>query len=134
LGLIELMPDGRVRVQNPALLRVGRELRRLGFGVEDILAVAGVLFQHSSAVADAFVSMFMDVHWRPYAEAGMPPDGLPRLRSVIEALQPLASQAVVAAFQQTITDSIARAMTRESTLLASVGETGPGGGAQPAAG
>jgi DNA-binding transcriptional MerR regulator len=114
LGVVEPVGDGQVRVLNPTLLRVGRELAGMGFGVEQLVGVLTVLLKHSRAVADAFVTMFLEVHWRAYVEAGLPPERLPELRSVIEALQPLAAQAVVAAFQQEMTTAVGRAFDREA--------------------
>jgi DNA-binding transcriptional MerR regulator len=117
LGILERMPDGQVRVRNPAIIRVGTELAALGYGVEDLMAVLRVLMQHSRAVADAFVQMFLDVQWKDYVEAGMPPERLPELQALIEQLQPLASQAVISAFQQAMTDATTRAFEREATIL-----------------
>jgi DNA-binding transcriptional MerR regulator len=114
LGVVETVGDGQVRVLNPGLLRVGRELAALGYSVEQLIGVLGVLLRQSRAVTEAFVAMFLDVHWREYVEAGMPPERLPELRSVIEALQPLAAQAVVAAFQQEMTAAVGRAFDREA--------------------
>ncbi|MDQ1695358.1 MAG: hypothetical protein QOJ03_711 [Frankiaceae bacterium] len=114
LGVLEPTPDGRIRVLNPALIRVGRELATLGYGIDDLLGVLRILMQHSRAVADAFVQMFLDVQWKDYLAAGMPPERLPELQALIEQLQPLASQAVVAAFQQAMTDANARALERET--------------------
>ena len=116
LGILERMEDGRVRVLNPAIIRVGRQLAELGYGLDDLLAVLRVLMQHSRSVADAFVQMFLDVQWKDYVEAGMPPERLPELQDLIEQLQPLASQAVVAAFQQAMTDATALAFEREVTI------------------
>jgi hypothetical protein len=76
-------------------------------------------------VAEAFVQMFMDVQWHDYVAAGMPPERLPELRHLIEQLQPLASQAVVAAFQQAITEASGRAFERQAAEL-------DGGGAETA--
>jgi DNA-binding transcriptional MerR regulator len=116
LGVVEPLPDGRVRVLNPTIFRVGRELAGMGFGLEDLLGVLRVLMEHARSVADAFVQMFLDVQWQEYVDAGMPPERLPQLQAVIEQLQPLASQAVVAAFQQAMTDASARAVERQVTL------------------
>lgn len=121
LGVVEPVDDGQVRVLNPALLRAGRELAAMGYSVEQLVGVLTVLLKHSRAVSDAFVAMFLDVHWREYVEAGMPPERLPHLRSVIEALQPLAAQAVVAAFQQEMATAVGRAFDREAASL----DTGP---------
>ena len=122
LGVIEPVgPEsggaGQVRVLNPTLLRAGRELAAMGYGVDQLVGVLTVLLEHSRAVSDAFVAMFVEVHWREYVEAGMPPERLPELRSVIEALQPLAAQAVVAAFQQEMTTAVGRAFDREAASL-----------------
>jgi DNA-binding transcriptional MerR regulator len=131
LGMLEPLPDGRVRVLNPTLLRVGRDLAGMGFPTGQLISVLKVLLQHSRAVSDAFVQMFLDVHWKAYVDAGMPPERLPELRGVIEALQPLASQAVVAAFQQEITQATGRAFDRETQTR----DTGPESDrAQPTAG
>ena len=117
LGVVERMPDGRVEVRNPAIIRVGVQLAGLGYGIEDLMTVLHVLMQHSRSVADGFVQMFLDVQWKDYVEAGMPPERLPELQALIEQLQPLASQAVVAAFQQAMTDATTRAFEREATML-----------------
>ena len=127
LGMIEPLSDGRVRVLNPTLLRVGRDLAALGFSPDRLLGVLAVLLEHSRIVSDAFVAMFLDVHWKPYVDAGMPPSQLPELRRVIEALQPLASQAVVAAFQQEIAQATGRAFDREAATL-DTGEEQPAAG------
>jgi DNA-binding transcriptional MerR regulator len=119
LGVLHRMPDGRIRVQNPTLVRVGQQLAALGYGVGDLLGVLRPLMEHSHAVAAAFVRMFLDVQWADYVAAGMPPERLPELQALIEALQPLAAQAVVAAFQQAMTDTAGAAF--EAALP---GETG----------
>lgn len=112
LGMLEPLPDGRLRVLNPTILRVGRELGAMGFGTEQLIDVLDVLLQHSRAVSDAFVQMFLDTHWSAYVKEGMPPERLPELARVIQALQPLAAQAVVAAFQQQMTQATGHAFDR----------------------
>ena len=120
-GLLEQLGDGRVRVLNPTIMRVGRELARMGFDTEALMGVLEVLLAHSSAVAEAFVAMFLQTHWTAYVEAGMPPEQLPALSQVIQALQPLAAQAVVAAFQQEMTQATGPAFDREAATR----DTGP---------
>ncbi len=115
LGVLEPLPDGRVRVLNPALVRAGRQLADLGFGIQHLLTLVQVLMEHSQAVADAFVQTFLDVRWKAYVEAGQPPEQLTEIQAVIEQLQPLASQAVVAAFQQAMTEATARTVDRLSS-------------------
>jgi DNA-binding transcriptional MerR regulator len=117
-GVLEPIGDGRVRVRNPAIIRVGRQLAALGYDLTQLLGVLEVLMTHSRSVAEAFVQMFLDVQWKDYLAAGMPPERLPELQALIEQLQPLAAQAVVAAFQQAMTDSVTPAFEREADALA----------------
>ncbi|MBV9292786.1 MAG: MerR family transcriptional regulator [Frankiales bacterium] len=125
LGMLERTDDGRIRVLNPALIRVGRQLAALGYSIGDLLGVLAPLMEHSAAVAAAFVQMFLDVQWADYVVAGMPPERLPELQTLIEQLQPLAAQAVVAAFQQSMTEAIRPAFERAATDLLA-GDAGPG--------
>jgi DNA-binding transcriptional MerR regulator len=117
LGVLEPAGEGKVRVLNPPLFRVGAQVVDLGFDVEALLGIVDVLVAHSRAVAEAFVVRFLAAHWQPYVDAGKPPSRIPELRAVIEALQPLASQAVVAAFRQAMTESVARAFEQISDQL-----------------
>jgi DNA-binding transcriptional MerR regulator len=130
LGILERLPDGRVQVRNPAIIRVGRQLAGLGYDLGHLLAVLEVLMADSRTTADAFVQMFLDVQWKDYVAAGLPPERLPELQALIEQLQPLASQAVVAAFQQAMTDAVTPAFHREAEALAS-GSGQPGTAREP---
>jgi DNA-binding transcriptional MerR regulator len=108
-GLAERLDVQRVRVLNPSLLRIGVALMGLGFDVDALLDLVDVLVLHGRAVSDALVAMFLATHWQPYVDAGQPPERLPDLQAIIEALHPLASQAVVAVFQQAMTETVNRA-------------------------
>jgi DNA-binding transcriptional MerR regulator len=111
LGIIEVLDDGMVRLRNPALLRAGVQVAALGYDVDTLLGLAQVLADHTRAVAEACLAMFTATHWQPYVAAGQPPAELPELRRVIEELQPLASQAIVAAFQQEMTALVTQTFT-----------------------
>jgi DNA-binding transcriptional MerR regulator len=111
LGIIEALEGGMVRLRNPALLRTGAQVMALGYDVDALLALAEVLFSHTRPVAEACLAMFTANHWEPYLAAGQPPAELPEIRRVIEELQPLASQAIVAAFQQEMTALVTRTFT-----------------------
>jgi DNA-binding transcriptional MerR regulator len=111
LGVVESLGDGMVRLCNPALLRAGAQVTALGYDVDTLLSLAQQLADHTRSIAEAFLRMFTAQHWGPYVAAGSPPADLPELRRVIEELQPLASQAVVAAFQQEMTELVTRTFT-----------------------
>jgi DNA-binding transcriptional MerR regulator len=112
LGVVERLDDDRVRLLNPALMRVGRQLAELGYDVAHLVEVLTVLLRHSSAVAEAFVQMFLDVVWSARVDSGLLTQDLPELSAHVEQLRPLATHAVVAAFQQAMSDASSRALER----------------------
>jgi len=114
LGLLRPLGDGRYEVPSPTLLRAGEELVSLGVDITHVLAVAEQVMRHSRAVAQAFVRVFVDDVIGP-----LPPPGTDdssaewaRLREALERLRPLASDALLAAFQQTMTYETEKRFTR----------------------
>jgi DNA-binding transcriptional MerR regulator len=113
LGLLRPLGDGRFEVPSPTLLRAGEELVELGVEMTHVLAVAEQVLRHSRSVAQAFVRLFVDD-----VLDGLPPSGSDasaewaRLRDALEKLRPLASDALMAAFQQTMTEETERRFTR----------------------
>ncbi|HET7661439.1 MAG TPA: MerR family transcriptional regulator [Oryzihumus sp.] len=113
MGLAERLEDGRLRLPNVGLLRAGLEVIGLGIPVEDVLALVPGLRQQAGAVADSFVELFRSTLWADFMAAGMPDKEWPRMQEKIEAIIPLAGQALVAAFQEAMRGAIERAMGEE---------------------
>ncbi|HWE32991.1 MAG TPA: MerR family transcriptional regulator [Solirubrobacteraceae bacterium] len=103
-----LVPDGEggYRVPSPALLAVAEEVARRGISLEGALEVFDELETHADAVARAFVKLFVRDVWRPFAQADMPPERWPEIDESIERLRPLASDALLAIFQQRMRSQI----------------------------
>jgi len=113
LGLIKPLGDDRFEVPSPTLFSAGEELVRQGVPIDHVLAVADRVVKHSSAVADAFVRVFVDDVLGP-----MPGDGVhdpaewARKRDALERLRPLASDALLAAFKQQMTRAAERRFSK----------------------
>jgi DNA-binding transcriptional MerR regulator len=105
LNLLRPLGDGRFEVPSPTLLRAGEELVNLGVDITHVLAVAEQVVRHSRAVAQAFVRVFVDDVLGPLPQPGDDDTSAEwaRLQEAIERLRPLASDALLAAFQQTMT-------------------------------
>ena len=105
LHLLRPLGDGRYEVPSPTLLRAGEELINLGVDINHVLAVAEQILRHSRAVAQAFVRLFVDDVLGPLPTPGAEDSSAEwaRLREALERLRPLASDALLAAFQQTMT-------------------------------
>ena len=58
LGIFRTLPDGRVEVISPQLLRAAAELAALGIGAEGALVTAEKLRRQADGVARAFVDLF----------------------------------------------------------------------------
>jgi DNA-binding transcriptional MerR regulator len=113
LELIVPLGDDRYEVPSPTLLRAGEEVVALGVPLETALKVVEQLRRHSQAVADTFVRLFLNEVLKPFQEAGAPPEQWPRVREALERLRPLASEALVAAFQPTMTRAVERSFGKQ---------------------
>jgi DNA-binding transcriptional MerR regulator len=113
LGLLRPLGDGRFEVPSPTLLRAGEELVELGVEITHVLAVAEAVLRHSRSVAQAFVRLFVDdvLDDLPRGDGDTSAEWT-RLREALEKLRPLASDALMAAFQQTMTEETERRFTR----------------------
>jgi DNA-binding transcriptional MerR regulator len=113
LGLIRPLGDDRFEVPSPTLFAAGEELVRQGVPIDHVLAVAERVMRHSAAVADAFVRVFVDdVLGSLPQEGAQDPAEWARKRDALERLRPLASEALLAAFNQTMTRAAERRFSK----------------------
>jgi DNA-binding transcriptional MerR regulator len=113
LGLIVALGDDRYEVPSPTLLRAGEEVIALGVPLEHALAVVEQINRSSRAVADAFIRLFRDDVLKPLEAAGDAPAQWARAAASVERLRPLASEALLAGFQQVMTREVERAFGEE---------------------
>jgi DNA-binding transcriptional MerR regulator len=86
------------------MFRLGVELLDVPIARETILAARAVLLEHTRAAAHELTRLFRDEVWAPYRERGEDTDDrAAALRSLSEPLRPLVLQALVTAFQRSLT-------------------------------
>jgi DNA-binding transcriptional MerR regulator len=107
LRLIRDLGDGRYEVPSPTLLRAAEELLELGVPLSHVLAVAEQITRHSRAIAEAFVRLFVQDVAGPLGKGNRPEDWA-AAREAVERLRPLATEALMAGFQQTMTRAVER--------------------------
>jgi DNA-binding transcriptional MerR regulator len=112
LGIARSLPDGRIEVISPQLLRAAKELAELGIGPEGALATAAELRRHADGVARAFVQLFVEEIWRPFDRAGRPERDWPRMSEALERMRPLAAGALLATFQIAMGEAIEKQSER----------------------
>ncbi|GAA4874113.1 MerR family transcriptional regulator [Actinomycetospora straminea] len=105
-GLIVELDGGRARIPNPGLVRAGAEAVRLGMPAADLIVMREELTTHVGAVTARFVDLFRRTVWAEYVGEGLPADRTQQVRDVVGALQPVAAQALLATFRESMPAAI----------------------------
>jgi DNA-binding transcriptional MerR regulator len=126
LGLFRNLGEGRYEVLSPRLQRAGMELAALGVPPDVALDVAAQVRTHARRVARVFIDLFMESVWKPFNEAGRPEAEWPKVREALERLRPLASEALLAIFQQVMSETVEEVTGRE--IQRGLAATDGGGG------
>ncbi|TKJ35160.1 MerR family transcriptional regulator [Blastococcus sp. CCUG 61487] len=110
LGLVERQDDGRLRVLDPALLMAGLQVVALGVPPSALIAAQTQVNEHVRALARTYVQMFVDTRWREFVDAGAPAERRAEILATVTRLQPVAAQAVLAAFRTEMAAEVAAAV------------------------
>jgi DNA-binding transcriptional MerR regulator len=106
MGFLVDLGEGRFDVPSPTLFRAAEELRALGIDADTALDVLEEIERGSRSIARAFVKLFVEEVWRPFAAGGQSESEWPDVRIAIERLRPLATDAVMAVFRQAMTEAV----------------------------
>jgi DNA-binding transcriptional MerR regulator len=109
LGVLRPLGEGRWEAPSPGLLRAAEEVMARGVPMAAALSVVEQLKRHSESVARTFVNLFLEEVWKPFEEAGHPEERWPEVVESIDRLRPIASEALLAVFQQTMTLEVEKA-------------------------
>lgn len=113
LGLLRDLGDGRYEILSPRLQRAGLELAELGVRPDVALEVVSQVRTSARRVARVFIELFLENVWKPFNDAGRPEEDWPKVRDALERLRPLASEALLAIFQQVMSESVEETTGRE---------------------
>ncbi len=106
LGLLVPVGDGRYEAPSPGLLRAAEEVLARGVPLAAALQVIERVNRSSRSIAQAFVQLFLDELWKPFDREGRPEERWPEITESIERLRPIASEAVLGVFKQTMTTEV----------------------------
>ena len=109
LGIISPAGPQRWQVPSPRLLDVGADLVALGVPLSAALDVVEDLRENTLAVARSFVKLFATHVWEPFDRQGRPADRWDDVRLALERLRPIATQAIVSVFHQSMGQTIDKA-------------------------
>jgi DNA-binding transcriptional MerR regulator len=112
LGVLELLEQGRLRILDPALLDAGIRGVRLGLPAAALVSAQRQVVELLERAAETYVAMFRDTLWTDHLEAGAPPERWADLQTVVQGLQPVATQAVLASFRSAMAVAVATEVDR----------------------
>jgi DNA-binding transcriptional MerR regulator len=112
LGVLRVLADGNIEVISPRLHRAATRMIEFGISPAAAISLAGKLHEHADAVARAYVDLFTDQIWGPFDKAGRPDEDWHMVLEALEALRPLASDALLAMFQITMGEETEKAAER----------------------
>src|SRR3954469_11011746 len=114
-GFVRPLGDNLWELRSPRLNRAAQELSELGVPFAAAVDVMATLRRHSEAVSQKYVQLFLDHLWRPFEEAGEPPEEFPRVQEALERLRPLAGESLLAVFPVVMTDAVGAGIAREGS-------------------
>jgi hypothetical protein len=126
LGLLRDLGGGRYEILSPRLQRAGLELAELGVPPAVALEVVSQVRTSARRVARVFIELFLENVWKPFNDAGRPEEEWPKVRDALERLRPLASDALLAIFQQVMSETVEDVTGRE--IQRGLTSSGSGGG------
>jgi DNA-binding transcriptional MerR regulator len=100
LGVLLPVGEDQYHVPSPSLLAIAEEVVRRGISPHSALAVLEDIERHCDSVSRTFVELFLREVWKPFAQADMPAERWPEIDEAVQRLAPIASEAVMAIFQQ----------------------------------
>ncbi|MFF4172927.1 MerR family transcriptional regulator [Streptomyces sp. NPDC001744] len=106
MGVLDRTDDADTYRLDGSLLRLGVEMLDVPIEHETILASRAVLLEHARAAAQELARLFQEQVWDPYRESGEDPDHLTAMRSLSAHMQPMVIQALVTAFQRSLSEEL----------------------------
>lgn len=116
-GMVEELPEDRIRVHSPEMVRAGVEAAALGLPVEALLRTRERVLAHLDEVADGFVDLFRSTVWQEFVAAGLPAEQLDGVRHAVANLQPIAARTVMSAFRETMPRAVGELVREASQVL-----------------
>jgi len=106
LGLLVPLGDGRFEVPSPALMGAAEEVLALGIPLSAALALVERVRRDCESISQAFTKLFLRELWEPFEQAGQPDERWDELIESVSSLRPLASEALLALFKQSMTTQL----------------------------
>ena len=106
LGILVPLGGDLYEVPSPSLLATAEDVVRRGIALPHAIDLLEELERHARDVSRKFVKLFLDDVWKPFSDAGLPDDRWGEVAESMEELRPLAAQALLTVYRQTLSDEV----------------------------
>ena len=117
LGLLVRVGEDLFEVPSPSLLAAAEEVVARGISLPHALDLLAELQRHSRIVSEKLVRLFVDDVWKPFAAAGRPDDRWDEIAEAMDSLRPIAAEALIVVFRQTLSDEVESTFTEIAKRL-----------------
>jgi len=117
LGVLVRVSDEEYKAPSPSLLAIAEEAVKRGISLHSALSLLEEIERHCDSVSRAFVKLFLREVWKPFAQADMPAERWPEMEAAVERLRPVASEALMAIFQQRLGAQVEEAFSEIARRL-----------------
>ncbi|MGO9320692.1 MAG: MerR family transcriptional regulator [Solirubrobacteraceae bacterium] len=106
LRLLVPLGEDRFEVPSPTLLKAAEQVMDLGIPLHAALSLAERVSRNCESISRAFTRLYLRELWQPFQRAGEPDEQWEELIEAVNTLRPLASEALLALFKQTMTTQL----------------------------
>jgi DNA-binding transcriptional MerR regulator len=106
LGLLTRVGDDLYEVRSPSLMAAAEEVVARGISLPHALELVGELQRYSRIVSEKLVRLFVEDVWKPFSKAGRPDEQWEDIAEAMDRLRPIAAEALLAVFRQTLSDEV----------------------------
>lgn len=106
LKLLISLGDGRYEAPSPALMKAAEEVTALGISLHAALSLVERVSRDCESISRAFVKLFLKELWEPFQDAGQPEERWDEVIQAVDALRPIASEALLAMFKQRMSTQV----------------------------
>lgn len=110
LGVIRSLPEGKVEVISPRMMRAAAALADVGMDPDAVFGVAEKLRRNADEIARLFTDLFLEQVWKPFDEAGRPEGDWPKVRETLNRTRPLGGDVLMGVFQIAIGEATDKAL------------------------
>jgi len=112
-GMLVPLGGDRYEAPVPSLLDIAEEVTSNGVSLEAALSAVGKVGERCQSIARAFVQLYLDEVWKPFADDGYPDERWPDVMASIESLRPVAAKAMQPIFELAMTREVESAFGKE---------------------